>query len=154
GKAAITAETALQFERVLGIPASFWMAREQHYRESLARQKELTLFEDQTDWLTSIPVRTMLRLGWIREFRNKAQQIDEVLRFFGVASPESWKDVWTQQTVYRLSPSFTSEPGATAAWLRKGEIEATKLESTAYDADRFRNVLSEIRAETRHPYHG
>lgn len=36
GKAAITAETALQLEKVLGISASFWMAREQHYRESLA----------------------------------------------------------------------------------------------------------------------
>ena len=39
GKAAITPETALQFERVLGIPAGFWIAREQNYRESLARGK-------------------------------------------------------------------------------------------------------------------
>ncbi|MBR8835064.1 MAG: HigA family addiction module antidote protein [Stigonema ocellatum SAG 48.90 = DSM 106950] len=37
GKAAITPETALQLERVLGIPASFWNNREQHYREALAR---------------------------------------------------------------------------------------------------------------------
>jgi addiction module HigA family antidote len=36
-KAAITAETALQLEQVLHIPASFWLKREQHYRESLAR---------------------------------------------------------------------------------------------------------------------
>lgn len=37
-KAAITSETALQFERVLGIPAEFWNAREFRYREYLARK--------------------------------------------------------------------------------------------------------------------
>jgi addiction module HigA family antidote len=40
GKAAITAETALQFERVLGVPASFWNNLERNYRESIARLKE------------------------------------------------------------------------------------------------------------------
>src|SRR2546428_9503399 len=36
-KAPITTETALQLEQVLHVPASFWLKREQHYRESLAR---------------------------------------------------------------------------------------------------------------------
>jgi addiction module HigA family antidote len=40
GKTAITPETALQFELVLGVPAQFWNQREQHYREFLARQRE------------------------------------------------------------------------------------------------------------------
>ncbi len=40
GKAAITAETALQLEQVLRIPASFWLKREQQYREALARLAE------------------------------------------------------------------------------------------------------------------
>ena len=37
GKAAITTETALQLEQVLRLPASFWLKREQQYREALAR---------------------------------------------------------------------------------------------------------------------
>lgn len=40
GKAAITPETALELEWVLGIPASFWNNREKHYREALARIEE------------------------------------------------------------------------------------------------------------------
>jgi addiction module HigA family antidote len=43
GKAAITPETALQFERVLGSPASFWNARETRYREFLAKRNEIDL---------------------------------------------------------------------------------------------------------------
>jgi HTH-type transcriptional regulator/antitoxin HigA len=39
-RAAITAEIALQLEQVLHIPASFWLKREQNYRESLARLSE------------------------------------------------------------------------------------------------------------------
>ena len=35
-KAGITAETALQFERVFGVPASFWNNLERNYREHLA----------------------------------------------------------------------------------------------------------------------
>jgi addiction module HigA family antidote len=34
GKAAITAETALELERVLGVPASFWNNLERNYREA------------------------------------------------------------------------------------------------------------------------
>src|SRR5438876_10040477 len=45
GKAAITPETAIQFDRVLGIPASFWMTREQSYREALARAREFEALE-------------------------------------------------------------------------------------------------------------
>ena len=37
GKAAITSETALQLERVLGVPASFWNNLERNYQERLAR---------------------------------------------------------------------------------------------------------------------
>jgi addiction module HigA family antidote len=37
GKAAITPETALQLERVLGVPASFWNNLESHDRQALAR---------------------------------------------------------------------------------------------------------------------
>jgi len=40
GKAAITEDTALKLERVLGSPASFWLTREAQYREALARAEE------------------------------------------------------------------------------------------------------------------
>ena len=47
GKAPITPETALQLERVLGIPAGFWNNREHHYREALARMEEQSRLQTQ-----------------------------------------------------------------------------------------------------------
>ncbi len=40
GKAAITPETALQLEKVLGVPANFWNNLQRNYEESLARISE------------------------------------------------------------------------------------------------------------------
>lgn len=37
GKAALTAETALQLEQVLKVPAEFWVTREANYRLHLKR---------------------------------------------------------------------------------------------------------------------
>ncbi len=40
GKAAITPETALQFERVFAVPARFWNNLERQYREQLAHMDD------------------------------------------------------------------------------------------------------------------
>ncbi len=49
GTAQLTPETALQLERVVGIPADFWVERERRYRLSLAEiyeaEKRLTEVE-------------------------------------------------------------------------------------------------------------
>ncbi len=39
-RAVLTPEMALELERILNIPASFWNNRERQYQEALARHKE------------------------------------------------------------------------------------------------------------------
>ncbi len=56
GKAAITSDTALQLEQVLSVPASFWLKREQYYRESLARLAEEERLTRWVEWLKEIPI--------------------------------------------------------------------------------------------------
>src|SRR5882724_9630290 len=150
GKAAITAETALQLEKVLGIPATFWITREQNYRELLARQQELEGFSRESDWLDTIPYKAMVKQGWIADFKDKALQLEAVLRFFGVASPASWNSVWgSSAPAFRQSPTLVSEPGAIAAWLRKGELEAAKYQTEDFNPNLFRQVLAHIRSLTK-----
>ena len=71
GKAAITPDTALQLERVLGIPASFWNSREQKYRAFLARQQEQSRLQEQIAWLDKVPVNEMVKVGWIEKSKQK-----------------------------------------------------------------------------------
>lgn len=142
GKAAITPETALQLERVLGIPARFWNNREREYREALARQQEQERLSGQVAWLDQIPVKAMIKFGWIECYRDKIEQLREVLNFFAVATPERWQEIWGGADVnFRKSCVFASDPGAVTAWLRQGEIEADRIECAIYDASKFREAL-------------
>lgn len=149
GKAAITPETALQLERVLGIPASFWNNRERLYREALARSQEQERLAQQVKWLDKIPVKAMIKFEWIRCYRDNVEQLREVLNFFGVASPERWEEIWCSISVYfRKSPAFQSDPNTVAAWLRRGEIEAASIDCANYDANKFKEALLQIRTMT------
>ncbi|MEW6181765.1 MAG: HigA family addiction module antitoxin [Bacillota bacterium] len=152
GKTAITPETALQLERVLGVPASFWNNLERNYREALARQEERIRLESQIEWLRQFPVSAMIKNKWIERHKDKSRQLQEVLSFFGVASPEAWEVIWlTPQASFRRFNSFKTNPGAIAAWLRKGEIEALTVKCMPFNKNRFREALFEIRKLTREP---
>ncbi|MBI5445865.1 MAG: helix-turn-helix domain-containing protein [Deltaproteobacteria bacterium] len=152
GKTAITPETALQFERVLGVPASFWMNLERNYREALARQREREQLSAQQDWLKGFPLTAMAKLGWLQLFADPVRQLQELLGFFGVASPREWEALWAAPDVaYRKSAAFASDPRAVAAWLRRGELIARETLCRPYDAARFREALQTVRALTRDP---
>ena len=151
-KATITAETALQLEQVLHIPASFWLKREQQYRESLARLAEEQRLTSWVAWLKEIPVQEMMCRGWIPPCTNQPQQVLETLKFFGVASPEAWRNIWESKIIeYRKSTALKSKFGAVTTWLRQGEIEAQEIECAPYNADAFRDALNRIRALTLEP---
>lgn len=153
GKAAITADTALQLERVLGIPARFWNNREQQYREALARLGERERLKKQVEWLKQIPVKEMVKRGWIQTHEDKIQQLQIVLNFFGVASPEQWREFWGSKAkvVFRKSALHESDFGALTAWLRQGEIEAQRIPCVTYRVPKFKQALQRIRALTVEP---
>lgn len=150
GKAAITPETALQLERVLGIPASFWNNLEANYREAIARAQERSRLKAHKAWLNRIPVNHLIKLNWIKKRSSIVEQLEDVLRFFGVASPEAWEEVWGNLKVaFRQSSTFESNPGAVATWLRMGEIIAKDIKCEPYNKRRFIRALHKIRLLTR-----
>jgi len=152
GKAAITSETALQLERVLRVPAGFWNNLERNYQETLARLNEQNKLRKQVAWLDKLPTSALVKNGWIKGYRDKIQQLQEVLNFFGVASPEQWEKRWMgAQVAYRKSPVFQSDPYAIASWLRMGELLAQKIECKPFDALKFKNALVKIRLLTVQP---
>jgi HTH-type transcriptional regulator/antitoxin HigA len=149
GKAAIEPDTALQLEAVLGVPADFWMTRETRYRESLARQSRRQALHYGTEWTRWFPFAQMSKLGWVPA-TPPSGRIDALLRFFGVASPEAWAEIWHKREVaFRRSLKRRGKETAVAAWLRQGEILASRCDCARYDAARFRTVLDEARLLTR-----
>ena len=152
GKAAITAETALQLERVLGVPASFWSNLERNYQETLARLKEEEELHSHKEWLKKFPAAAITKFGWLPKEDSPVRKLKVLLNFFGVAGVEEWIALWqSPQAAYRSSVSFQRNPYAVAAWLRQGEIEAQKRECNVYNVNSFKTSLNRVRGLTLEP---
>jgi HTH-type transcriptional regulator / antitoxin HigA len=150
GKAPISEESALRLERVLGSSARFWLKREAEYREALARQAEKSQLGQEAAWLGELPLREMIRFGWVQDFRaNVAAQVAECLGFFGVATVAAWRERYiVPLAAFRASQRFEKEPGAVAAWLRQGERRASAIECAPFQRKKFRQILLELRELT------
>src|SRR5205085_1363980 len=138
GKSAITSGTAIQFERVLGLSATFWNDLEANYREDLARIDEREQLQRHVGWLREFPIREMRRYGLIKEATDKVVQLGELLSFFGVSSPEAWRRQWAVSTAqFRQSTAFEVSEAALAVWLRWGELDAAQIECAPFNEKRF-----------------
>jgi HTH-type transcriptional regulator/antitoxin HigA len=154
GKASITPETALQFERVFGVDASFWLNLERIYRAAQARAVDRDELAAQLRWLERIPIKEIVKRGWIQRREDRIELLREVLTFFGIAFPSAWDDVWreTQRaTALRQGKSDAANFEVVAAWLRQGEIEGRLLECAAFELNEFRQVLDYLRTLTNLP---
>lgn len=149
GKAPITPETAIQLERVLGVPAGFWNNRERHYREYLASKAESERLQTQVAWLKTIPLNAMVKACWMQKFTNKVAQLQEALDFFRIASPEEWKEM--PEAAFRQSPAFKGDPTSVTAWLRRGENLAEEIYCSPYNLEQFKAAIKEIRGFTVQP---
>ncbi|MCC5812012.1 MAG: HigA family addiction module antidote protein [Ectothiorhodospiraceae bacterium] len=149
GKAAITEDTALRLEHVLGSTARFWLEREAQYREALARQEELESLAAKKAWLKELPIQDMIRFGWIKRYYHKGQQVAECMNFFGVASIDAWRARYTRVgAAFRASPAFDRNGAAVGAWLRQAERQAATVDCATFDKRGFTQVLEEARALT------
>jgi HTH-type transcriptional regulator/antitoxin HigA len=150
GKAAITAETAIQLERALGISARFWNGLESTYRDSLARQEAQRELESNVSWLDGFPIADLVRHRQIEKGTSKAQTLANLLSYLGISSPAAFDRHWlSSAAAFRSSPAFLASPKAVAAWLTWGERQASKVDVAPYDAARFRQALRDIRPLTR-----
>jgi HTH-type transcriptional regulator / antitoxin HigA len=151
GKKQMTHETALELEKVLGIPAHIWSDLESQYQSALARQRDNEELLKQEDRLKDFPVREMERRGWIAKTGTKTAAVRELLRFFGVASFNALKE-WNQSALgFPITGGSRVSAEALAAWLRKAEIDGRDIETRPYSRTHFRAALTAIRALTNEP---
>lgn len=146
GKCSISPDTSIHLERALGISATFWNNRESHYQEFLARNKEYARQKQHIQWLKQFPIKIMIKYGWIPSSTDEVSQLQELLSFFGVVSPESWELIWNKQKfAFRQSSSFETDFYAVTSWLRRGELKAQRIECEPFDNEIFRTTLNYIR---------
>ncbi len=151
-KKAITPETALGIERVLGIDAQFWVNLQGVHDLVLARMAEdAKLVQDSGHWLQRIPWKAMAKLNWIEDEWRDTARLRAILQFFGVPSFKALDALppVTEAVDFRITPRTTVDEWALRAWLRQGQHLAEREEAQPFDRARFARAAREIRGLTR-----
>ena len=148
GKKAITPDTAIGLEKVLGISAQFWTGLESDYRMVLARNRERETLSANLAYLKDYPIKEMVKRGWMDTGRDKVGNLAALLNFLGVASPEP--RAYHAAVGFRITeaPQQNFSPGALSAWLRRGESVAGGMTTADYNEQAFMDALIRIRGMT------
>lgn len=147
GKAPITAPTALVLEKALKRPAHFWLNLQRQFDEAEARQHELAKSVHWLAWARKFPLKDMRKLRFFGEGRS---EVDTLLHFLGVSSPESWDAVWNAADVaYRQTRKFKTSVEAVSAWVRATELMAAEIETAAFNEQLLRSSIEDLRRLTR-----
>jgi len=147
GIAMITPDTAIQFERALGVSASFWNSLEKNYQLELANAKARLQLKSEQPNLIKFPYKEIASLGWVKKSKDIIERIENLLSFYGVSSLSSISVV--QEVAFRKAKAVSFSPEALATWLRKGELDSYEIETKPFNKDGLINSLSELRSLTR-----
>lgn len=151
GLVPLSADVAVRLERVTGTPARIWNRLEADYRSDLERIRSERELSVDVMWATDFPVTELVKREILpAEPSDKISRLEQVLTFFGVASPGAWQDVYADLAcAFRTSKTFEAKQGALVAWLRLGEIAARDVYCEPYDRKKLEAALPSLRELTR-----
>jgi addiction module HigA family antidote len=148
GKRSITSDMAIQFESVTKIPASFWTKRQDRYNEAKARNERQATIAVAVPWAREFPYADMAQKGWVIATRKAEEKAVALFDFFGMSSHESWENYYLNGSLpasFRISLAHENASYAISAWLRRGDIEARKLNAPAYSKKALKTALPDLK---------
>ena len=149
GKAPITPDTAIELERVLGAPATFWLTRQAQFDGARAAATDREKMKGWLPWKQRFPRKWFIEWARMPVGLTRVQEVEWILRYFAVATPEEWETNYgAAQVAYRRSRVRDSDEHAIASWLRLAERKAQNVECRPFDRERLEAAIPELRALT------
>ncbi len=151
-KAPITLDTAIQFERVLGVSAEIWYNLDSQYKLYLANKERKIKLEQLSEWVNKFPLNILKKKEIISNTRDRSIIADELLKFFGVATIDAWDKFYGKlEIAFRKSISYKSSFYSVATWLRLVELIAEDIKTNQFNMKKFNHTLNKIRDLTTYP---
>jgi HTH-type transcriptional regulator/antitoxin HigA len=143
GKASITADTAFLLEDTLEGTASFWINLEKNYQETKARVERSELIKKEISLLPSFPYAELALRHFVEPAKTPERKVEYLWKFFGVSSLSFVQN--TEAVSFRKKDGNKVKSEAIATWLRCGELEAQKTETTDYSEIKLKESLVELK---------
>ncbi|SNT61222.1 HTH-type transcriptional regulator / antitoxin HigA [Actinomadura meyerae] len=154
GLVPLTPVVALRLQLVTGMPARLWNRLEADYQTTRTRLRGRSDLDELIAWVRDeIPVSELVKRGVLPPVpKDPASRVEQVLSFFGVAHLASYRELYADPAVrFRQTKAFAAKPGAVAAWLRLGELQARDVACEPYDRHRLDQDLRALRQLTVQP---
>jgi HTH-type transcriptional regulator/antitoxin HigA len=142
GNKQITPDTARELAYAFGTSIDFWMALEANYRLHLAEQNEKEQeIQKRSQLYSAVPIREMVKRGWIKGSENVATLERQVLSFFKVST---LSDAMSKSASFRVAQNREVEIASQLAWVQRVENLAEDQEIGNFSVDRLRKAIPSI----------
>ena len=155
GEVPLTQDVAIRLERVLDIEASFWNGLEAAYREAILKVEYENSIDEEINFAKPFGYAKLARLGIVPETKKAAEQVNNLQKFFEVASLKNVADEMIMPLVYENIKDM--EPAKKSAIYTLVQItkgQARFVEVNPYDAELLRKFIPKIKGLSSEPLIG
>jgi len=135
GKKSVTAETAIALGKAFGTSAQLWLNLQTSYSlEQAASGAGAESVERRARLHETVPVKELIKRGWLPRTDDVQETEEAVLRFLGVKSLGEPPAIVAS---FRQSRERVPDTPALVAWLRRAEVLAEHKEVGSFQPDRL-----------------
>jgi HTH-type transcriptional regulator/antitoxin HigA len=152
GKTLYSPETALVFERTLGISANIWISLLESYQLFQARAHNRKLLESprNLEIFKRFPISDLKKLKILPDTKNHLDLLEGLFRFLGVKDFSSWNNYNSSQlALFRKSGVHQDDDYATAVWLRLARDKAERIQVNEFIKHNLESTLEKLRSLTK-----
>lgn len=155
GEVPLTQDVAIRLERVLDIEASFWNGLEAAYREAILKVEYENSIDEEINFAKPFGYAKLARLGIVPETKKAAEQVNNLQKFFEVASLKHVADEMIMPLVYENIKDMEPDKKSaiyTLVQITKGR--ARFVEVNPYDAELLEKCIPKIKDLSSEPLIG
>ena len=145
----------MRLERVFGVEASFWNGLEANYREKILKVEYENSIDEEINFAKPFGYAKLARLGIVPETKKVAEQVNNLQKFFEVASLKHVADEMIMPLVYENIKDM--EPAKKSAIYTLVQItkgQSRFVEVNPYDAELLRKFIPKIKDLSSEPLIG
>ncbi|HMI08274.1 MAG TPA: HigA family addiction module antitoxin [Flavobacterium sp.] len=146
GKRPVTADIAILLEKILGIPADYWMRFQSQYEIDLARIKEKNIKRINNIEVWNIikeyvPVKYFSKFGYLKG--NLEIDIETIKSIYSFSSIEQLVNIFARNkyALYRKSDKLSVDQNNMIAWSTLAQFEAKKQVINTFNFDNIPQLI-------------
>jgi hypothetical protein len=109
------------------------------------KKEELT---ESIEWSKKFPYNDLAKLGYVAFTKDAKEKAENLLSFFNISKSKAWEEIYINQQVpvfFRISLKKSKNPHSLSAFLRIGEIEASKIVAPSFKKAKLREILKNLK---------